>query len=113
MSIDDLRDALKRYEDLERQGKLIKLPCKIGDKIYFIPSKKDGLFNAIYDLNKVYQQKVKEIHITQSGWYVTSDKYAYFGTYIIFDDNTFQKTWFLSEEEAKQKLNEKEANINE
>ena len=27
---------LKDYEDLEKQGRLIKLPCKIGDDIYYI-----------------------------------------------------------------------------
>ena len=25
---------LKEYEDLEEQGRLIKLPCKVGDKIF-------------------------------------------------------------------------------
>ena len=29
---------LKDYEDLEEQGRLIKLPCSRGDKIYFIKS---------------------------------------------------------------------------
>lgn len=32
-----ISDALKKlaeYEDLEEQGKLIKLPCKVGDKVY-------------------------------------------------------------------------------
>lgn len=30
----DLREKLKDYEDLEEQGRLIKLPCKVGDKIF-------------------------------------------------------------------------------
>lgn len=36
---------LCNYEDLEEQGMLVKLPVKIGDDIYKIPSK------ANYDLN--------------------------------------------------------------
>lgn len=32
----DLREKLKDYEDLEEQGRLVKLPCKVGDKIYSI-----------------------------------------------------------------------------
>ncbi len=32
----DLREALKRYEDLEEQGKLQKLPCAVGDTVYRI-----------------------------------------------------------------------------
>lgn len=30
----DLREKLKDYEDLEEQGRLLKLPCKVGDKIF-------------------------------------------------------------------------------
>ena len=30
----NLRETLKKYEDLEEQGRLIKLPCKVGDKIF-------------------------------------------------------------------------------
>lgn len=31
-------EKLADYEDLEEQGRLIKLPCNRGDKIYFIKS---------------------------------------------------------------------------
>ncbi len=30
----DLRERLKYYEDLEEQGRLLKLPCKVGDVIW-------------------------------------------------------------------------------
>lgn len=30
----DLREKLKEYEDIEEQGRLIKLPCKVGDTVY-------------------------------------------------------------------------------
>lgn len=29
-----LREKLKEYEDLEEQGKLVKLPCAVGDTVY-------------------------------------------------------------------------------
>ena len=32
----DLRERLKEYEDLEEQGRLIKLPCKVGDTVYHV-----------------------------------------------------------------------------
>lgn len=32
----DLRERLKEYEDLEEQGKLLKLPCEIGHRVYVI-----------------------------------------------------------------------------
>lgn len=34
MKILNLATKLKEYEDLEEQGRLIKLPCKVGDKIF-------------------------------------------------------------------------------
>lgn len=33
-----LIEKLGKYEDLEEQGRLVKLPCNRGDKIYFIKS---------------------------------------------------------------------------
>ena len=30
----NLATKLKEYEDLEEQGRLIKLPCKVGDKVW-------------------------------------------------------------------------------
>lgn len=32
----ELRERLKYYEDLEEQGKLLKLKCKVGDKAYHV-----------------------------------------------------------------------------
>ena len=32
----DLREWMKRYEDLEEQGRLLKLPCKVGDTVWDI-----------------------------------------------------------------------------
>lgn len=34
--IDAVYRKLKEYEDLEEQGRLIKLPCKVGDGVYYI-----------------------------------------------------------------------------
>lgn len=31
----NLRETLKKYEDLEEQGRLVKLPCKVGDMLYY------------------------------------------------------------------------------
>lgn len=31
---DEANEKLKEYEDLEEQGLLVKLPCKVGDTIY-------------------------------------------------------------------------------
>lgn len=34
--IDAVYRKLKDYEDLEEQGRLIKLPCKVGDTVYHV-----------------------------------------------------------------------------
>ena len=35
-TIDDVVDKLADYEDLEEQGRLVKLPCKVGDTVYHV-----------------------------------------------------------------------------
>ena len=34
--IDAVYRKLKEYEDLDEQGRLIKLPCKVGDTVYHV-----------------------------------------------------------------------------
>lgn len=67
---------LARYEDLEEQGLLLKLPCKVGDTVYLITS--DG---------KVAPR--------------TADM-MFFG--VLWDE--YGKEWFLTQEEAEEKLKE-------
>lgn len=33
-ALDDLIEKLAEYEDLKEQGKLLKLPCEVGDTVY-------------------------------------------------------------------------------
>lgn len=54
-------NRLCNYEDLEEQGLLLKLPCKIGDDVYQIPSKVNYDLNVLSkheENNRVYHQKV-------------------------------------------------------
>lgn len=37
--VEDMVKKLVNYEDLEEQGRLIKLPCKVGDTVYCIENK--------------------------------------------------------------------------
>ena len=36
---DNANEKLKRYEDLEEQGLLLRLPCKVGDTLYVVGTK--------------------------------------------------------------------------
>lgn len=51
---------LKEYEDLEKQSRLIKLPCKVGDDVYYIlgipnetPCVIDKCTFELSDINKI------------------------------------------------------------
>lgn len=72
----DIRKKLLYYEDLEEQGRLIKLPCKVGTPIYYISKKVNGR------------------------WYVGE---YYFNLHYVDD---FGKTVFLTREEAEAKMEE-------
>lgn len=100
-------EELKEYQDLEEQGLLLKLPCKIGDTVYQIPSKVNYDLNVLhgYDVNnRVYNQKVSKIVLDGEYWYLECNKDREYGTGRICLDRSFGETWFLTKEAAEQAL---------
>lgn len=94
----------KEYEDLEEQGKLLKLPCAVGDTIYVIPSKTNYILNAINchkELNRVREQIVNRIEISRSGYLLSTcdGMSSAIGEF-------YEVTWFLTKEEANTALEE-------
>lgn len=87
----DLREALKEYEDLEEQGKIKKLPCATGDKVYFLENGKIS-FNCVI-----------QIHISEKIKYAC---FECFGKCFSIED--IGKTVFLARQEAEDKLAEME-----
>lgn len=53
--LQDILEKLAEYEDLEEQGKLLKLPCAVGDKIYRIDAdeKLESREIEIYDIDNI------------------------------------------------------------
>lgn len=103
----NLRETLKKYEDLEGQSRLLKLPCKIGDDVYYVPSEvnyKLNILNRHSENNKVYRQKVEDFILTRHGWYLECNQDVKYGTGHILTDLSFCKTWFLTKSEAEAKL---------
>ncbi len=100
---------LKEYEDLEEQGLLVRLPCKVGDDVYIIPSPSVyglNILNGYENLNRVYHQHIGSIIFTDSHWYATSrEEYKVYSEKIL-NDIAFGTTWFLTHEEAEKKLEE-------
>lgn len=95
----NLRETLKKYEDLEEHGRLVKLPCKVGDTVYAI-----GFNN-----NKpiIYESVVLRILITEKE-IVFNVKVDEFEINSQLKQSMFGKTVFLTQAEAEQKLNEME-----
>lgn len=55
---------LKEYQQLEEQGRLIKLPCKVGDTVWVVTSPFNVFDDAEYDENikdEVYEGYVSSI----------------------------------------------------
>ena len=105
---------LAEYEQLEEQGLLARLPCKVGDDVYIIPSPSVyglNIINGYEKLNKIYHQHVGTIVITAGHWYATSrEEYGVYNEKVL-NDITFGATWFLTREEAEKKLEELENEI--
>lgn len=77
---------LAEYENLEEQGRLIKLPCKVGDTVY-------GITGATI---RGYDWK-----------YLTYEKAYVFKTIFTLEKlNFIGERFFLTQEEAKEKLKE-------
>lgn len=91
--IDCLKE-LKEYKELESDGKLVKLPCKVGDILYYI--------NGPYILDA----EVIEFWIDECGvWNILTNVYQNRDTYELQVnlENIGSKV-FLTKEEAEEKL---------
>lgn len=102
-------EKLADYEDLEEQGLLVRLPCKVGDDVYIIPSPsvyRLNIINGYEKHNKIHHQHVGTIVITAGHWYATSrEEYGVYNEKVL-NDIAYGITWFTDYEEAEKKLEE-------
>lgn len=108
-TVENMIKKLATYEDLEEQGLLVRLPCKVGDDVYIIPSPSVyglNIINGYENLNRVYHQHVGSITFADSHWYATSrEEYKVYSEKVL-NDIAFGITWFTDREEAEKKLKE-------
>lgn len=91
----DLREKLKDYEDSEEQGRLIKLPCKVGDTVYGI------------SMGKVITLTVVEFSIfCMKGIRIINAKCQNDDEFRNYVEWEFGKTVFLTKSEAEARLEE-------
>lgn len=102
----DLREKLKEYEDLEEQGRLLKLPCKAGDTVWQIMliGVESEHKKAIYD---VFETTIIRLSIDSRMNLIlstmTKEKRGY---KIEITSRTIGDMVFLTKEEAEVKLKE-------
>lgn len=103
-------EKLADYEDAEEQGRLVKLPCKVGDKVYQIsenfiePCTVETIFLGNYTDRNGNCCNMAEI-------YYDRDDCPYVTAEIYFTD--IGKTVFLTKSEAEAKLKELRGRENE
>lgn len=92
-------EKFKEYQQLEEQGRLVKLPCKVGDTVYGI------------SMGKLISLTVNEISIFyMKGERVINVKCQNNDEFRNYVEREFGKTVFLTKAEAKAKLKELRGN---
>lgn len=103
MKILKIAEKLKKYEDLEEQGKMLKLPCAVGDTVYEVcegfiePCTVEVIFIADYKDKEGNSSYMAEIHYDR-------EDCPWVSTEIYFTD--IGKTVFTTREEAETALKE-------
>ena len=98
--IKDMYNKLKEYEDLEEEGRLIKLPCKVRTEVFYICQK-----NTIaLEKGKIYKAVVSGLYAFEKGVCVTIQIYDDYGCTELEEINNFGKTVLLTKEEAEKAL---------
>ncbi len=87
---------LKEYNDLEKQGKLLKLPCAVGDMVYTNLSMQGWYFRKE---NRPYEGKVVFIGMNGTDNYINIDFEN--GQMLQFKFSDIGKTVFLDQEGAE------------
>ena len=99
----DIYLKLAEYEDLEEQGLLLKLPCKVGDTVYIIDKRytKCSSFDEEYSESSCWNCGEE---CDSKMYYVVAKRYVGTLEWIILRLKYFNKTVFLTKEEAEKEL---------
>lgn len=94
-----VQEKLREYENLEEQGLLLRLPCKVGDTIWFVGKK----FVNDYEVRRfiIDETGIDAIQVAK-----TIDGIDYWNSFSIDD---LGKTVSLTKAEAEKKLKEMES----
>lgn len=105
--VESMVEKLADYEDLEEQGRLIKLPCNRGDKIYFIKS----AFSMAHFPIEARITRICGVDCDNDVMYSSITEYNKIDRR--FKSSDIGKTVFLTKSEAEAKLKELRGGENE
>ena len=106
-------DKLAEYETAEEEGRLVVLPCSIGDTVW-VTTHPFNVFDD-FDFYTEAQDEIYESYISSITFYENSNQYRihaketrqFIKAY--FMESDFGKTVFLTKEEAEKALKEMES----
>lgn len=103
--ISDALEKLAKYEDLEEQGRLVILPCKVGDTVYCIFNRYTRCTFSNEEFDEYSCQGCEYECDSKKENYV-QDMKAYSLDWIVTNLKNIGKTVFLTKSEAEAKLKE-------
>ena len=95
VTIGDVLNKLAHYEDLAEAGRLVELPCAVGDTVWEIRLWDEVTESKVID-GKKYFRSVRKYKVTKT-------------QFSLFDYRDFGKIVFLTKDEAEAALKEREA----
>lgn len=103
INFERILDKLGKYEDLDEQGRLVKLPCKVGDVLYRVNK---GAKEPVI-MMRVLQLYIKQLHKDRTAIKIITINDDDMSESCYFLEN-IGKTVFLTKAEAEKKLKEME-----
>lgn len=92
--INHLAEKLCKYEDLEEQDRLLKLPCRLGDTVYILNQK------------RIIPLEICEIYFDSHGIEMAAKNRKELGYRTInLSEDGISVEWYKTEEEAKAAMN--------
>ena len=109
-TLDQIAEKLTNMEQMEEQGLLVRLPCKVGDTIWVVTSPINVFDYNEYDGDAEYE--VYESFLSSVSYYTSGEQFRIYAkvtnSFIAayFRECDFGESIFLTREEAEKKLEE-------
>ena len=100
-AIDDCLEKLAEYENAEEEGRLVVLPCKVGDTVWMVHQRLTSTVNNVISKMTVTELRGNRLNPI---WFVIDGEYGRTS----FHPSEIGKTVFLTREEAEKALKEME-----